>query len=79
MIFVKVKLYGTLRRFSQPETPGFWQGEITNNSNIADVIQIIGSTVEEVAGATINGEFVSFDSEVPDGAEIKLVTPIGGG
>ena len=79
MISIQVKLYGTVRRFSQPGTPGLWRGEVPEGSKIIDVIQMIGSSVAEVSGATLNGEFVSFDRKVPDRAEIKLVTPMGGG
>lgn len=79
MIIVNVKLYGTLRRFSQPETSGRWQGKVPEGTSVNDLISIIGSSVAEVAGATINGDFVPFEAVIPNRAEVGLVTPMGGG
>ena len=76
---VKVKLYGTLRRFSQKDTPGIWVGEPPLNSTVTDLIGIIGSKPNEVAVASINGEVCPFDTVVPDGAEVMLATHIGAG
>jgi molybdopterin converting factor small subunit len=78
-MFVRVKLFGTLRRLSQPETPGLWQGEIPSGSRISDLLKIINSGLSEANAAAINGQPSSFDAEIPDGAEVVLVTPMGGG
>lgn len=77
---VRVKLYGTLRRLSQPGTPGLWQGEIPTGSRLIDLILLIGSSDREVATASIDGVALPFDTIIPDGVnQIVLVTPIGGG
>lgn len=76
---INVKLYGTLRRLSQKDTPGLWQGELLPKSNIYDLIAIIGTTPLEVAAACINGDVCPFDAEIPDGAEVILVTYMGAG
>jgi hypothetical protein len=78
-MMVTVKLYGTLRRLSNPGTPGFWQGEIPDDSRLIDLIGILGSGANEVAGASIDGELISMETTITPGAVIILVTPIGGG
>jgi molybdopterin converting factor small subunit len=76
---VTVKLYGTLRRLSQPSTPGVWIGEIPSGSRINDLLVLLGAGIYEANAASMNGESCSFDTEICDGAEIVLVTPMGGG
>jgi sulfur carrier protein ThiS len=77
---IRVKLYGTLRRFSQPGTPGVWQGEIPPGARIIDLIELIGSTEREVSAVSLDGTVQPFETVIPDGVtDIKLVTPIGGG
>lgn len=78
-MITRVHLYGTLRRFSQPGTPGLWQGELPPRARIIDLVHLIGSTTYEVSGACINGNPCSLDAEIPPGADVTLVTPMGGG
>lgn len=79
MVRVTVKLYGTLRRLSQPETPGLWQGNIPDGTRISDLITLLGTKEAEVAAASLNGSVVPFDFIIPGEATIMLVTPVGGG
>jgi sulfur carrier protein ThiS len=76
---VKVKLYGTLRRFSLKETPGVWQGEIPAGTRVRDLIASLGSSEAEVAAAALDNEPCALDDFIPDGAVVTLVTPVGGG
>ena len=76
---VKVKLYGTLRRFSLKETPGVWQGEIPSGTRVRDLIASLGSSEAEVAAAALDNEPCALDDFIPDGAVVMLVTPVGGG
>ncbi len=76
---VHVHLYGTLRRFSQSQTPGLWSGELPQGANLQDLMKAIGTTEREVAAASIHGKPCSFDTEIPEKAEVILVTNIGGG
>jgi sulfur carrier protein ThiS len=78
-MFLKVKLYGTLRRLSQLETPGLWQGEVPDGITIFNLIEYLGTRPEEVAAATINRVPCSLETIIQDGDEIILVTPFGGG
>lgn len=76
---VRVHLYGTLRRFSQPGTPGFWVGNLPEGSTILHVIEQIGAEPREVAAAAINDRHCPLDTPIPPEAEVLLVTHIGGG
>ncbi len=79
MLRVTVKLFGTLRRLSQAETPGLWQGSIPDGTCISDLITMLGTKEAEVAAASLNGVVVPLDTGIPDEATIMLVTPVGGG
>jgi hypothetical protein len=76
---IKVKLYGTLRRLAPPETPGVWQGTVPLGTTIEGLIYLLGTKPGEVYSATINGKLYPFETEIPDGADVVLVTPFGGG
>ena len=76
---VTVKLFGTLRRLSQPETPGYWAGEIPDHSKIIDLIAILGTSNKEASHAAINKKVCPFDTEISENDEITLVTNVGGG
>ncbi len=76
---IKLKLFGTLRRFSDPGTPGLWQGDVPSGTRVEDLIIRLGTRTAEVAAAAINGEVIPLESEIPDGATVTLVTPVGGG
>jgi hypothetical protein len=76
---VTVKLFGTLRRFSNPGTPGVWVGEIPEGSTIRDLAGILGADEKEMAAASINKQNVDFDAVIPGQATVILVTPFGGG
>jgi sulfur carrier protein ThiS len=76
---VTVRLYGTLRRFSNLETPGLWSGEIPEGSTISDLLRLLGTSERELAAATIENRIVEINAAIPENAEIVLVTPVGGG
>jgi sulfur carrier protein ThiS len=76
---VTVKLFGTLRRFSNPATPGLWQGDLPIGTKIVDLIKILGTTDAEVAAAALNGEACSLETAIPEDTVVTLVTPVGGG
>ncbi len=78
-MIIKAKLFGTLRRFSNPQTPGFWCGELPEGSTVNDLIVLIGAEVEEVSAASINGTVKSLDSKIDSNDEIILVTTMGAG
>ena len=76
---VTVKLFGTLRRFSNPDTPGIWSGEIPEGSTVQDLLKQLGTSERELAAASINNKNVEIYAVIPGDAVVVLVTPVGGG
>ncbi len=76
---ITVKLYGTLRRLSNEDTPGIWHGQVEDGITITQLILFLGTRVEEVAAATRNGDPCTMDATIKEGDTIVLVTPFGGG
>lgn len=76
---VTVKLFGTLRRLSNKETPGLWKGEVPDGTRILDLLAILGTVEAEVAAAAINGQPAQLDAVIPPDAVVILVTPVNGG
>ena len=56
-MIVHLRLYGTLRRFSLPETPGRWSGEVPEGAMIEVVLQQLDIPPAEVAGASVGDQF----------------------
>lgn len=71
-MFVNVRLYGTLRRLPNPETPGIWKGNIPKGYTINELITILGTKSGEVAVSCINGNPCPFETEIPDSAGLYL-------
>lgn len=78
-MFVTVKLYGTLRRFSQKGTPGVWNGEIPAGCTLLNLAAHLGAPDDELAAASINGETLPLDTIIPEKATVMLVTHVNGG
>jgi sulfur carrier protein ThiS len=76
---VRVKLFGTLRRLSLPETPGRWEGEVPDGTTVQEMLRLLGAGKYECNAAAINGEPVELNAEIPPDVEITVVTPMGGG
>jgi sulfur carrier protein ThiS len=76
---IRAHLYGTLRRFSQPGTPGMWQGEFPTGTTMLELIRQIGASEREVAVASINGNVCALETQIPEEAKIVLVTHMGAG
>jgi sulfur carrier protein ThiS len=79
VMFVKVKLYGTLRRLSNPQTPGLWQGEIPDGTSLRQLVELLGTHEEEVAAAALDDRVCPLETIIPPGATVVFVTPVGGG
>ena len=76
---VLLRLYGTLRRFSSPESPGRWSGEVPEGSTIEVALQQLGIPPAEVAGASVDDQLRPMDWKIEHDSVITLVTPVGGG
>lgn len=76
---IRVKLFGTLRRLSAEDTPGLWEGDVAEGVTVREILNLLGAGRYEANAATINGKASELDAEIPDGAEVIVVTPMGGG
>ncbi len=76
---ITVKLYGTLRRFSQSDTPGLWIGELPDGSTVRDLLHYFGTTEAELAAAAMDDQIIPLDTCLVSGNCLILVTPVGGG
>ena len=76
---ITVKLFGTLRRLSQEGTPGYWVGEIPEDTRIIDLIAILGTSDKEVSHAAINKKVCPFETKIKENDTVTLVTNMGGG
>ncbi len=76
---VTVKLYGTLRRFSQPETPGVWAGEIPEGCTLLELAALLGAAENEVAAGAIGAITLPLETVIPPEATVLLVTHVNGG
>lgn len=78
-MYIRVKLYDTLRRLSNTPDRGIWEGDLPENCSIIDLIEQIGTREGEVACAAINKQVVPLDTILQAGDEVVLVTNISGG
>jgi len=76
---VTVTLVGTLRKYSLPETPGEWKGQIAEGSCVADLAQRIGIPDSVVKLSTIDDSMAKLDTPLKDGARVLFFPPISGG
>jgi molybdopterin converting factor small subunit len=76
---VTVKLLGSLRNFSQPDSPGKMTVDVPSGSTVHDLaLQIVESRAPVVACA-INGHSRRLDTVINDGDEVILLSKLGGG
>ena len=73
-----VYLYGRLRRFSQPETPGLMQVNIPVGARIEDLIDHIGIEPNEVMAAAVNGKACAISRQINEDDEVHLIAQLGG-
>ncbi len=76
---MRVRLYGTLRRFSAEDSPGEVTVEVRSGASVADVIRIVGAPLREVYIAAVDGAAVPFSYALEQECELVLVTPVGAG
>lgn len=76
---VRAFLFGTLRRLSQPDTPGLWEGDISPGITINEFLHQIGAEKYEANAAVINGMSCNLDDKILEESEITIVTRMGAG
>lgn len=76
---IEVKLLGTLRKYSYPNSPGRVQVDLPSNSKVIDLIARITERNTEVVACAINGHTRKLDTVIRDGDKVILLTKLGGG
>jgi sulfur carrier protein ThiS len=79
MMRVRVRLYGTLRRFSAEDSPGETTVEVRPGTTVAEVIRSVGAPMREVYVAAVDGAAVPVSFVLERDCELVLVTPAGAG
>ena len=78
-MLITVHLFGSLQRFSQPDTPGIRKMDVPKGSRVEDLIKMLKTKDREVVASAINSKTCSFDKELQDGVDVFLITALGGG
>ncbi len=76
---VTVVLVGTLRRYSLPESPGEWSGQIPEGSRLRELARAIGIPEGLARSAAIDGTLANLDTPIPTGARVMFFSPVSGG
>lgn len=74
-----VKLLGTLRKYSDSDSPGRLQVDLPSGSTVTDLIDRITDRRGEAAACAINGHTRRLDTVIDDGDEVVLLSTLGGG
>ncbi len=75
-----VRLYGTLPDYYSGTYPeSGLEVEISDNTTVADLVELIGLARERVALVSINGLLGKAHDLVPDRANVKFFQPLSGG
>ena len=76
---VTVVLVSSLRKYSRPETPGEWKGQISEGSRLADLAREIGIPDALAKSATIDGTLAGPDAPLSSGVQVMFFPQVSGG
>jgi len=76
---VRVVLFADLAGLLPPEAGGRATLEVEAGSTVDDALDMLGVPRELRTFVTLDGERVTGDVSVPDGAELRVIVPLGGG
>jgi molybdopterin converting factor small subunit len=76
---VQVKLFGPLRKYSDPDSPGHLRVELPAGSTVADLVSRIANQRGEVAACAVNGRTRKLDTVIQEGDVVMLLSRLGGG
>jgi len=78
-ITVRVSLFADLRRFLPPGQDGPQLYTLPAGAAIADLLAAIGIPAEDEVTPGLNGELAQRDTELHDGDDLVLFSPMEGG
>ena len=73
-----VHLFGSLRRLSQPDTPGQARVELPAGSDIRDLLTRMGIEEKIVMASAVNARACTLDKRIVETDEVYLITQLGG-
>ena len=76
---VKVKLLGTLRKYSPPDSPGEVTVDVPSGTTVSDLAQRIVKSRAPVLACAVNGRTRRLNTVVNEGDEVILLSKLGGG
>ena len=76
---VQTVLFGNHASLLPPEDRGRTVVELKRDSTVDDVLDVLAVPQEGRTFLTLDGERVAADSAVRDGAELRVIVPLGGG
>jgi molybdopterin converting factor small subunit len=76
---VKIKLLGTLRKYSPPDSPDEVMIDVPSGSTVSDLAHRIVKSRAPVVACAINGHTRKLNTVVNDGDEVILLSKLGGG
>lgn len=56
-----------------------WEGDLKDSSTISDLLEALETTTRKVNFVSVNGEIADPDCVIPEGADVLMVTVVGGG
>lgn len=78
-ITVKVVFFADLRRFLPRGANGPQPYSLAPKSTVADLLETIGIAPDTDLTAAVDGELADRETELHDGAEVMLLSPMEGG
>lgn len=76
---VKVVLFGNYAGLLPPDARGRTVVEVEAGSSVSDVLDALAVPQEGRTFLTLDGERVGTDAQARDGAELRVIVPLGGG
>lgn len=76
---VKVVLFGNFAGLLPPDARGRTVVEVEASSTVSDVLDALAVPQEGRTFLTLDGERVGTDAPARDGAELRVIVPLGGG
>ena len=78
-VHIVVVLFGTYARHLPPSSHGRVDLRLPRGATVADALDALAVPARERTFLTLDGERVTPDKQVHNGAELRVIVPLGGG
>jgi sulfur carrier protein ThiS len=76
---ITATLFGTHARLLPPSNQGRASLDVPTGSTVEDVLDALAVPAQERTYLTVDGERVTPDRPLHEGAELRVIVPLGGG